>query len=416
MIITSSRLSTVCFEPSLDLLGPYETEYDYDNHLLNIKIAPDCTSHDLARVREIEEVGLELLDGLNGCYDLMDTVVVNNVEYVQGEIPVRALSQYLVADRVCKESGIVMYEGCCNIVLRESDINQYTSEEPDLLQINIRPGLNDFDSYCDWVNADGSIYVRALNDEKIQLTNIYQCPFDGQTYNYIDGSIAGLIPDFNVNDVKVFARFIEVLKEKYPTINFYTNPEDKNSTEYNEWICYKMEHRVIKSQLFSNHVFESPIYGRFWPTTLDFTLEYSTMDLPRLLARRDLQSSELFLNDVHTFKVAAGVSPMTGKKVEVQCALFWDRDPLEPGYKEITEQDNTGYSLNAWNITGRIIFSNVQFEPRPIAPIIEVLCAIIGAETKPKVYKHINLKDKKEAEPTLDENQDQEEEVVGVIL
>jgi len=412
MVVTSERFNTVCFTPVRELGQPYEVEYDLKEKIIEITYAPDCTTDDLGHIREVCAVDLGVLDGIQGCYELMDTITCNNLEYIQGEIPVRALSQYLVADRICEYSGITMYDGCCNIVIRESDMHDETFDYLDL--------VNSGDTVFVWVKPKDPYkkrpnthpMFRGFFDQDappITYTNIYQCPFDNQVYNFEDGSIAGLIPDYEVNDVKVFARFIEVLKKKYPTINFYTNIEDRNATEYNEWIHYKMEHRAVHSTLWSGRAYDSPLVGKYWPTTLDFSLEYSTTDLPRLLARRDEHTTDLFMVGIHKFNVDLGKG-YSGDIIDLPCALFWDRDTLPNNYQQQTEQDETGYSMYSWTFTGRIQYTNVQFKVQPVSTIITVVCAIISEEHKgPKVVTEFETLE-------VGQNEENEDEVRGVIL
>jgi len=418
MVLTSDKIDTVCFKPIRELSKPFEAEYDFANRLLEITYAPDCTTEDLHRIKEVTSVDLRIVEGLQGCYDLMDTITCNDVEYIQGEIPVRTLSQYLVADRICVSSDVVMYDGCCNILIRESDLKDETFD-----YLNF---VNSHDEVYAWIKPKDPYkkgpwlphvhpmladYINGRQEEHMSdvvLTNIYQVIFDNQEYKYIDKSIAGLIPDYEVNDVKVFARFIEVLKEKYPTINFYTNPEDRNNTEYNEWIHYKMEHRAVHSNLWSGRAYTSPLVGKFWPTTVDFSLEYSTTDLPRLLARRDEHTTDLFMVGIHKFNINVGIS-YTGDSFEMPCAMFWDRDELPNNYQQQTEQDDTGYSMYSWTFTGRIQYTNIQYKVQPVSPIITVLCSIIAKEKNaPKVIA--------ELEATQLQPEEDNEENTGVIL
>lgn len=405
MIISSDKLDTVCFTPRKDFFGkPIEADYDFEKRILQITYTPDATNFDLNRLKEFEIVNMELLSPLDGCFELMNTLIVNNVEYIQGEIPIREFNQYLVDDSKVDESGMATKEGVAIVIIKGSDLQNYYSDEPN------KEGFTD---YCKFINQYDSFYARQLTSDKVELINIYSGFFSGERLTCSDQSIAGTVEDFAVNDVKAFSAFIHTLRKEFPSIQFYNNPEEKDSTHYNEWVNYKMTPRGTTGVLFSNHVLDSPVHGRYWPSTINFTLEYSAVDLPTVMTRRDQQQSELFLNKVCYYFVKLKRA-YRKETFDLRCALYWDRTDLTDDHTKETEQDESGYSLNSWKMTGKIIFMNIEKRTQTVFPFHT---AIFDVYTDDKYRNHVHGEDHVEPEyPPEEETVGETEEEKGLIL
>ena len=404
MVFSSDKIEMVCFTPvPMDAPMPLKTKYDFNKKLLQIWYTPDTMTSDLSRLKEVKMTQLNLVSPLQGCYSLLDTLKCNNLEYIQDIVPVKSFCQYIVDDSKCSVSGTVVKDGVVTTIIRKSDVDNYYSESPD------EDGLTD---YCAFINSSGGMYVETTDGEKPDIVNMYGCTFGESSFTSSDQSVAGTTEEFAVNDVIVFAEFIRVLKEKYPDINFYTNPEEKDSDHYNQWICYKMTPRNPDGAIFYNHVMDDKHLGRYWPTTLEFSLEYSAVDLPTVMAKRDRQQSELFLNEIHTFQVPIG-SEKEGDDRSITCALFWDRNGISGEYQKETSQDDSGYSLMTWPFTGKIIYVNIEHKiTYPIQAEQAIFDLLEELAKGPKEFAH----GESHLEPEPEPNETNKNEKIGLIL
>jgi len=198
--------------------------------------------------------------------------------------------------------------------------------------------------------------------------------------------------------LEIFLRALTYLI--YPEINFYTDESTKNTTEYNEWIHYDITLSPVDSRLFNNIVRESHQYGRWWHTTFDFKFEHICNDLPTCLARRDKYRVGKFLNDLHTYLVPVD-------KQQIQCALYWDRNELDTQYTQLTS-DSDGFSQFSYVYTGRVLYANLEFKPKPVTEIESVIFSLLNrkAEEKKIDIPVVNP-------PDIDKDEDKE---VGLIL
>lgn len=391
MLISSDKLTIVCFTPKPDLDSKYKVFYDYNKGLLDIHYSEDCYTSDLENIKEISIINNVKITHV-GCIDLLPTVINNNVEYIQGELVVKNICQYLISDNKLKKSGLVVSDNNLVIAFNHSDIKGYNNPSS---EDSIEEYIDNIKDYCEFINKYNIIYAKLLDNNKVKLVNIYFCPFDNQKYSCTDTSIAGMTEEFALNDARVLANFIDVLQKEFPEIQFYTTLEDRDTTNYNEWIHYEMVPRTVSSRFFHNNVKYSETYGKNWHTTVDFKLEYSSIDLPTLLARRDLYTVYEFLMKVRYFNVDINLG--RSESDEIQCAVYWDRNELPEEYSIVTSQDNTGYAVVNYPFTGRILYCNIQYKPRPVTQVIEAICKLI--EEIPEPTKVLTISSK-----TLDED------------
>jgi hypothetical protein len=188
-----------------------------------------------------------------------------------------------------------------------------------------------------------------------------------------DESISGLVEEFAMNDIIVVSAMINKLREIFPTIDFFTRSEDKNQSNYNEWMYFDVVLSGVSSNIFHNRVLDSKQYGKYWTTTTNVNFEYTTNDIETLLARRDEYRVGKFLMDLKTFPVQVGSK-------EFQCSIFWDRNTLGAEYQVTTNKDISGTSQFTYEFTCTVIYTNLEYKQKPITMIEEVIYSIINKE------------------------------------
>ena len=214
--------------------------------------------------------------------------------------------------------------------------------------------------------------------ETFLIVNIYNHYFDNTESTYNDISVVGNVDEFYVNDAVIIADFIRQIRYIFPEIQFYTREEDKDSTKFNEWINYKFTLSDIKSgNYFTSHVWDRPTWGRVWQTSLRFTFEYCSNDLPTLLARRDAYRVGNFLFKHHKYKYI--IKDAKGNDFNLQYCILWDRDNLDSDYGKNTSQDEIGYSQFTYKYNGSLLFTNLEHPPRNINIVEKVIYDIMFA-------------------------------------
>jgi len=293
-----------------------------------------------------------------------------------------------------------------------------TNDEPDAIYHNDdrKPeGLitnktkdNTIDNHYDDIKLkphDASVYKYGVNStsedgyrpifntkDTFHIVNIYNHYFDGTESTYNDISIAGLVNEFYVNDAVIIADFIRQLRALFPTIQFYTREEDKDTTKYNEWINYKVTPSDIKSgNYFTSHVWDRPTWGRMWQTSIKFQFEYCSNDLPTLLARRDDYRVGNFLFKYHKYKYI--IKDAKGNDFNIQYCILWDRDGLDSDYGKTTSQDEVGYSQFTYKYTGNILYTNLEHAPINLNIVEKVIYSIMFVNTGSVLPKTKNVDD-----------------------
>lgn len=345
IIFSSAKaIHTVEFKFNPDLSEKYRIEYDYTMHRVLIEYYRDCYSTDLGFMYEAEEVMEHVQITQEGIFDLLEGVTINNVEIVPKTPEVTHFAQYLVSDTKSKVTGSMISDHCLNVVIRESDLLNIESDYLSLFK-----------------NVSDHVFIRLLEDKPI-IANVYFCPLRGQIFKTSDFQIYGKTPEYQMNDVKAMASLVDALTEAYPSVQVFTDEDDRNLDKYNEWMYIIFEPRSTRSQLFTNHANHIPSIGMYWHSTVDFSIEYASTDLAQLLGHRDAHSTGGFLNDVKLIECNAGTEENPDYVVN---SLYWDRD-IANQYQMQTQLDPTGFSVATLVFTGRLLYTNVQLETQEL--------------------------------------------------
>lgn len=250
---------------------------------------------------------------IRGKFQLRSKTEINGIDYILRFNHNQDLMIYscFISGKSIDLSYTEVPERGCYVLLPSDLLN-----EPDLM-----------DRAIELVNRESTqVYLLKVAEPKI--ANIVGLDLltskRSKKYNYSDTTVYDCDERVYLDEAKQISALIRDLMDKYPNIEFYTDPNSRdNSREYNESLHYE-------SQLFSDdspqtlHLnYNDPIYGRVRRIDLLISMKYETSDMVAFLDRRNEYMMNKFLTDVHL------IYPRLNNGAKIQIGVQWSRDIIE---------------------------------------------------------------------------------------
>lgn len=303
----------------------------------------------------ISHADIEVIDDVElseGTYRLQKTATLNGLTYVmKGGTELKNIQQFIVHNSLLLADGYVLDGSNFSILLQDSSAL-----------------VTDVTSYIEFINDSDYLYIPSVSLFSWKFSNFYFCPFDNKSFISLDVSALGSSKPFALDAATNCKAFIDILKETYPEISFYTAEFTRN-TNCDEYMRYEF----TLDEVGGNHtpVYNHLGYGKYWYTTIPVDLEYSTTDYLKYLARR----SAYLGND---FLVPITNSEFIFHEASFSNAIFWERNDITTDVAAKGANSSNDYVLFGFKIKARIYCAIAQFDTEDVPTILYSLVEVIN--------------------------------------
>jgi hypothetical protein len=215
------------------------------------------------------------------------------------------------------------------------------------------------ENYCSMLNETGYIRAEVYDRSKFIASNIsgvdLTAPYNEETYSTYNKPV-DVDDKFWLSSPELIANFIKGISKAYPEIQFYTNDDILDLSNYKEHIKYQAN--LDENQdILNTYMIEDNQFGRIWKSTINLDLDYMTHDLPLLITRRDEYKSQRWLNEYGIFTVPKEISDT---KFDLKFGIFWHRNEIPSNYNMKPSLDGNDISKFSFPIRCSLLITLVE--------------------------------------------------------
>ena len=223
--------------------------------------------------------------------------------------------------------------------------------------------------YIDVVNSNSkSIYLEMSEEyHEFQVANIfgidlYDCKSE---YTFADVTPYDKLNRIFLDEPTQIAELIRSLRDSYPTIQFYTDPNDRNNfTKTNEFLYYEASVYDDDNRTTGILQYNDPIYGKVLAAEIPIRFRYETPDIIEYLNRRNEYLLNKFIN------TTIEIYPKVKSGDPIHIGISWNRELNEQKPEKIRdESDRVVYSFEVRCVIHALLLEKIE-EPNKIDDVI----------------------------------------------